>query len=134
MDRLARIGQSSPKCQWLAGLRRQGRHYWVIPSDGTDLGCSARRADFLEKVHIDGVVIAPLLWNIVLVVDGLYWADWLAGSAINTLIRVDVEHAVTLINAVNRALIDAGLVLNIDTRKGNYVSHLSNQPLSKAFE
>jgi hypothetical protein len=106
----------------------------VIPSDGTDLGCSARRADFLEKVHVDGVVIAPLLWNIVLVIDGLYWADWLAGSAINTLIRVDVEHAVTLINAVNRALIDAGLVLNIDTRKGNYVSHLSNQPLSKAFE
>jgi hypothetical protein len=74
-----------------------------------------------------------LLGDIIFVIDGLNWANWLTSTAVHAFIWVDVEHAIALINAVHWALIDAGLVLNIDTRKGNYVSHFSNQPLSKAF-
>jgi hypothetical protein len=36
---------------------------------------------------------------------------------------VDVEHAVALVNAVNRALFNAGLVFDINARKRNNVSH-----------
>ncbi|MEY4990639.1 MAG: hypothetical protein RIS08_865, partial [Actinomycetota bacterium] len=45
------------------------------------------------------------------------------------LIRVDVKHAVALIDTVHRAFVDAGFVLYIDARKGDYVCHLATSLL-----
>jgi hypothetical protein len=51
-----------------------------------------------------------LLGNIVLVVDGLDWANWLTGTTVNTLIGMDIKHPVALVDAIYWALLDAGLV------------------------
>jgi hypothetical protein len=83
----------------------------VIPSDSSDLGCSSRGTDGLKEFDVRLVIISPLLGNIVLVIDGLDWTNWLTGTAVNALIRVNVKHAVTLVDAIYWALLDAGLVL-----------------------
>jgi hypothetical protein len=57
-----------------------------------------------------------LVGKIVLVVDGLYRTDRFAGTAIYTLIRVNVEHAITFINAIDGAFIYAGFVLEVNAR------------------
>ena len=46
-----------------------------------------------------------------------------AGAAINALIRLDVKHPITLVNAINGALLDAGLIFHIDAWLGNYICH-----------
>src|SRR6516165_2059560 len=53
------------------GLRRERRDQWVILADLPRLGRAARRAEFLEEVDVDLVVVLPLLGHIVFVVDGL---------------------------------------------------------------
>src|SRR5215208_5078380 len=57
-------------------------------------------------------------------------ADGLAGAAVHTLRGVDVEHAVALVDAVDRAFLDAGLVLDVDAGLGDDVGH--GQPPSLA--
>jgi hypothetical protein len=81
---------------------------------GTNLG---------EKVNVRLVVLAPLTWQVVFVVNGLDRANWLTSSTVHALIRVDVKHAVALIDTVHRAFVDASFVFDINTRKGDYVSH-----------
>jgi hypothetical protein len=41
---------------------------------------------------------------------------------------VDVEHAVTLVDAVDRAFVDAGTVFNIHAREGDDVRHGAGDP------
>jgi hypothetical protein len=105
----------------------------MVSSNNAHLGSSSWGPYFLEEIHIDRVVLAPLFWQVVLVINRLYWADWLTSSAIDALIRVDVEHAIAFIDAVHWAFINAGPIFDVNARKSNYISHLSNQPLSKAF-
>src|SRR5262249_51447215 len=74
-------------------------------------------------LHVGLVVVLPLVRHIVLVEDGLNRADRLAGAAVHALIRVDVEHPLALVDAVDRALLDAGLVEHIDARLRDDVGH-----------
>src|SRR6185437_16468719 len=92
------------------GLRRESRHERVVLTDLADLGGAARRAKVLEEVGVDLLVVLPLLGCAVLVADGLNRADRLASSAVHALVRVDVEHALALVDAVHRSLFDACLV------------------------
>ena len=55
--------------------------------------------------------------------DGLHRADRLAGAAVDALLGVDVELAVTLVDAVDRALLDARLVHDVDAGRGDDVGH-----------
>ena len=103
-------------------MRRQGSNNWVIACYWTDLGSTTRRTNLIEEVDVDLVVVAPLPWKVILVVDGFDWTDWLASTAIHTLVRVNVEHTVALIDAVNWTFVDASFVLDVNARKGNYVS------------
>jgi hypothetical protein len=95
----------------------------VVARNFANLGSATRRANFVEELNVGLVVVGPLAWKVVFVVNGFYWANWLASATVDALIRVDVKHAVALVNAVDRALFDAGLVLHIYTRKCDYVSH-----------
>ena len=63
----------------------------MVSSNNAHLGSSSWGPNFLEEIHIDRVVLAPLLWQVVLVINRLYWADWLTSSAIDALIRVDID-------------------------------------------
>src|SRR5699024_1748440 len=54
-----------------------------------------------------------------------------AGTAVDAFIGVDVETAFALVDAIDRAFVDAGLVLEINTRLGSDVRHWadsSNDP------
>jgi len=87
----------------------------VIAWNWADLGSSSRGSNLREEVNVRLVVFTPLARKIVFVIDSLNWANRLARSAVHTLIRVDVKHSAALIDAVDRALIDTGFVLDIDT-------------------
>jgi hypothetical protein len=89
----------------------------------TNLCSSTRRTKFYEELSINLRKLFPISWNVILIIDRLDWADRLAGAAIYALIRLDVEHAVTFIDAIHWALFDAGLIFHIDTWLGNYICH-----------
>src|SRR5206468_5649563 len=90
---------------------------------GADLGGAAGRAQLLEPGGVGGGELLPLRRHVVLVEDRLDRADRLAGAAVDALVRVDVEHPVALVDAVDRAFLDAGLVLDVDARLGDDVGH-----------
>jgi hypothetical protein len=96
----------------------------VIAWNWADLGSASRGSNLGEKVNVGLVVLAPLTRKIVFVVDGLNGANRLTCTAVHTLIRVDVEHAVALVYTVDRALVYAGFVFDVHTRKGNYIRHV----------
>jgi hypothetical protein len=102
----------------------------VISRDWPNFGSSSWRSNLREEVNIGLVVLTPFARKIVFVVNSLYWANRLASSAVHALIRVDVKHAVALVNAVNWALIDTGFVFDIDARKCNHVSHITPKKTS----
>src|SRR6266571_6946 len=105
-------------------LRRQGGDQRVILGDLADLRRAARRADVVEELDVRLVVVLPLVGHVVLVEDRLHRADRLTGAAVHALIRMDVEHALALVDAVDRALLDAGLVEQVDARLRDDVCHV----------
>src|SRR5215469_6245297 len=117
-------------------LRGQGGDGWVVLADLACLRGAAGRAKVLEEVDVDLVVVLPLLRHVVLVVDGLYRADRLAGSAVHTLVRVDVKHPLALVDAVHRALFDARLVKDIDAWLRDDIGHagLLSSSLTLAYQ
>jgi hypothetical protein len=64
-----------------------------------------------------------LAGNIIFIIDGFDRTYWLTSSTVHTLIWLDVHNAVTFINAINRTLLDTGLVLHIYAWLGNYICH-----------
>jgi hypothetical protein len=95
----------------------------VIPRNWSYLGGSSWRTNGFEKVNVGAVVISPLLWDIVFVVDRLNRANRFTSTAINALVRVDVKHAVALVDAIHWAFFDACLVFKVNAWKCNYISH-----------
>jgi hypothetical protein len=95
----------------------------VISIGLANFASAARGADLNEKFGIDLAELLPLRRNIIFIIDGLNWANGFASTAVNTLVGLDIKHARTLIDAINRAFFDAGLIFNINTRFGNYVRH-----------
>jgi hypothetical protein len=95
----------------------------MVSRDWSNFGSSSWGSNLGEKVNVRLVVLTPLTRQIVFVVNSLYRANRLASTAVHTLIRVDVKHAVALVNAIYWALIDTGFVFDIYTRKGNYICH-----------
>ena len=91
--------------------------------DDANLGGTSGGSHLNKELNIGRVVLRPLLGKIVLVVDRFYRTHRLTGTAIHALIRVDVEHPVALIDAINRALINAGAVFDINTGQSDYVGH-----------
>jgi hypothetical protein len=95
----------------------------VISRNWANLGSASWRSNLGEKVNVGLVVFTPLTRKIVFVVNSLYWANWLTSTTVHTLVRVDVKHAVALVNAVDRALVNTSLVFNVYTWESDYVSH-----------
>jgi len=76
-----------------------------------------------EELDIGLVVVGPFLGKVILVVDCLDRADRLAGAAVDALVRMDIEGAVALVDAVDRALVNAGAVLHIDAGQRDHIGH-----------
>jgi hypothetical protein len=84
---------------------------------------TTRRTNLNEELGIDLAKLLPLRRNIIFVVDSLNWANWFASATVNALIRLDIKHARTFVDAINRAFFDARFIFNINTRFGNNVRH-----------
>src|SRR5918996_8320 len=108
-----------------------------------------RQASLLRRARLDpGVVDEELLVQrdevfrlfrrLVLDEDRLHRAHRLAGPAVDTLVGVDEELVRPLIDAVHRADLDAGLVLDVDARLDDHVRHgdlpSSAPPLSSGVD
>jgi hypothetical protein len=85
----------------------------------------------LEMVAINPDIILPFFGQFFFGKYGCHGTNGLACAAINTLIRIYVElHRICIsllilpwVNAIYRANINAGGVLNIDAGFGNYIGH-----------
>ena len=104
-------------------LRRQGLDERRVVLGLADLRRAARRAELVEEVDVGRGVVAPLVGQVVLVEDRLDRAHRLAGTAVDALVGVDVEHPAALVDAVDRTFLDAGLVQEVDARLGDHVGH-----------
>ena len=70
----------------------------------------------------------PLVGQRVLGEDRLDRALRLAGAAVDALLGVDHQHPAHLVDAVHRADVDAGLVLQVDAGLGDDVRHETRPP------
>src|SRR5450631_4933673 len=104
-------------------LRRQSSNQGVVLRDLAELGGAARATKVVEELDVGLVEVLPLLRGVVLVEDGLNRADGLAGAAVDALVRVNVERALALVDAVDGTFLDAGLVLDVDARLSDDISH-----------
>src|SRR5206468_5426173 len=109
----SRAGPPSGRSVVFAARGLRGHERGVLV-DLANLGGAAGRTEVLEELVVRVRVVLPLLRHVVLVEDRLDGADRLAGTAVDALIRVDVKHPVALVDAVDRALLDACLVEHID--------------------
>src|SRR4029434_6668719 len=73
-------------------------------------------------VHFDELL--PLIGGLVLCEDRLHRAYRLTGPAVDALVRMDVEHRVAFVDAVDRTHLDTGLVLHVDARLRDDIRHL----------
>jgi hypothetical protein len=62
----------------------------VISWDRTTFGSTSRRTNFTKELNIGFVVICPLRWKVIFVINSFYWTNRFTGTTVNTLIRVDV--------------------------------------------
>src|SRR5205085_10453215 len=107
------------------------RYGWMVVVDRTYFAASARRSDPAfggEPFGVDRRELLPSIRHVVFVEDRLDGTNGLARSAVHALVGVDVEHPRSLVDAVHRALFDAGLVLDVDTGLGDHICH-SRYPL-----
>src|SRR6266540_5869103 len=77
----------------------------------------------LEKLLVQLDEVLPVRRRLVFREDRLDGAHRLAGAAVDALIRVDVEHGLALVDAVDGADLDAGLVLHIDAGLSDDIRH-----------
>src|SRR5690606_16417605 len=109
----------------ILALRRERGDDRVVTRDHPDLCRTAGRSDLFEELDVGLVVVRPLFGKVVFVVDGLDGADRLAGTAVDALVGVNVEHAVALVDAVDGAFVDTRAVFHIHAGKGDDVGHAS---------
>src|SRR6266849_9286047 len=76
-----------------------------------------------EELLVQRDEVLRLFRRLVLGEDRLHRAHRLAGPAVDTLVGVDEELVRPLIDAVHRADLDAGLVLDVDARLDDHVRH-----------
>src|SRR5471032_1651428 len=111
-------GDQTPRSGCGLLLRRQGGDQRVVFRDRTELGSTTGRTEIVEEIDVRLVVLLPFIRHVVFVEDRFNWAHRLAGAAVDALVGVDVEHPATLVDAVDRTLVDARFVLEVDTGLG----------------
>src|SRR5262249_3335224 len=79
----------------------------------------------LEVVVVERRIVRPLLGDVLLGEDRLDRTRIDAGAAVDALVGIDVEHPILVgpDDAVDRAFLDAGLVLHVDAGLGDDVGH-----------
>src|SRR5262249_58020436 len=86
----------------------------------------------LEELLVDFGVLLPLGRQLIIDEDRLDRADRLARTAVDALIRMDVEHRLALVDAIHGTDFHAGLVLDIDAGFRDHVRH-SDLPMTQLY-
>jgi hypothetical protein len=81
-------------------------------------------------IGVDLDVLLPLIGNVFVAINRFDGTGWLAGAAINTLVRIDekllcaikIRLILTRVNAVDGADVNTGRVLRADAGFANYVN------------
>src|SRR5437867_9886024 len=76
-----------------------------------------------EELGVAGDVVLPFRRDVVPGEDGVHGAGGQAGVAVDALVRVDEQLLLALVDAVDRALVDAGAVLHPCARLADHVCH-----------
>src|SRR5699024_5819607 len=79
--------------------------------------------ELVEELDVVAVVLLPLIRDIVFVEDRFDRAHRLAGTAVDAFVRMDVEAARAFVDAVDRAFVDTGPVLDIHARLRDHIRH-----------
>jgi hypothetical protein len=79
----------------------------VIALLSTNFARSARGAKLTKELLVNRLELTELTRDIVFIVNRFDRTDGLACAAIYAFIRLDVEHASALVDAINWALLDA---------------------------
>src|SRR5712664_3855673 len=95
--------------------------------DGSGLGGRLDPRVVLEELLVQLDEALPLLGGLVLREDRLHGAYRLARAAVDALVGMDVEHVLPFVDAVDRAYLDARLVLHVDARLGDDVRHSASR-------
>src|SRR2546422_320311 len=77
----------------------------------------------LEELLVELDEVLPLLGSLILGENRLHRTHGLARAAVDALVGVDVEHRLTLVDAVDRAHLHACLVFYVDARLRDDVRH-----------
>src|SRR2546428_2029346 len=146
------VGSTSPRHRRPrpAGPAGDGGSPWVHPRGpvaldlglpllrigGVDLGTHARLVSIaLEVVEVPWDEPLQFGRNLVFWIDGGHRAGVDAGAAVDALVRIDVEHpvfATGIDDAIDRADINAGSVLQVDTGFRDDVSHFAGEKFTLA--
>ena len=87
---------------------------------------SHQRVDALHAIRVGVVDLdegLPLDRDRVLRKDRLDRALWLAGTAVNALLRIDHQHAIRFVDAIDRTDVHTGPVFRVNTWLGDDVRH-----------
>src|SRR5687768_1785477 len=77
----------------------------------------------LEELLVELDEALPLIGRLVFREDRLDRAHGLARAAVDALVGVDEELVLAFVDAIDRAYLDAGLVLDADARLGDHIRH-----------
>jgi predicted membrane GTPase involved in stress response len=85
---------------------------------------AARGSQLVKELGVDVKELLLVAGQVILVVDSLDGAHGLTGTAINALLRVNIKATLTLVNAVDRALLDASTILDVHAGQTDDVGHV----------
>jgi hypothetical protein len=85
--------------------------------------CATWGAKFIKEFGVNFLKFIPLGWDIVLVINRFDGADWFASATVHTLIGLDIKHPIALVNAIDWALFNTGLIFHIHTWKRDHICH-----------
>lgn len=117
------LASPTPSDSIAFALRREVLDHLRIILSHTDLCRAARRSQLNKEIDVDLRVMAPLFGHVVFVIDRFDRADRFARPTVDAFVRVDVQHPGALVDAIDRALLNARLVFDVDTGFGYHVRH-----------
>src|SRR5215212_7143826 len=94
-------------------------------ADSTARPVVANSLAIFEEFRVDQRERRPLLGQVVFEEDGLNWADFGTNAAVDALVRVDevLIGVVRRMDAVDRADLDAAIVLDANAWLGDHIRH-----------
>jgi hypothetical protein len=79
-----------------------------------------------EELNVRGYIFFPFSGDVVTRKDSVDGAGGEARIAVHTFLRMDEELVLSLVDAVHRALVDAGAVLHANTGLADHIRHISS--------